>query len=104
MRGATALHAAAQHGHTPLVRWLLVNGARPSLDVKNAMGCTPLDVAHAFGPFPDTAAVLIQASTGAEFDERYVILADGRLSLKTGTTRRASSGRLINIETGPEGP
>ena len=60
-RGGTALHAAAQHGHTPLVRWLLDHGARQSLHFKNAMGCTPLDVARLFGPFPETTALLVQA-------------------------------------------
>ena len=79
-RGGTALHAAAQHGHTSLVRWLLGNGARKSLHVKNAMGCTPLDVAHAFGPFPETEAVLIQAVLGDEYNARYVIRSGGRLS------------------------
>ena len=49
------------------------NGAlRCMLHVKNAMGCTPLDVAHVFGPFPETEALLIQAVLGDEFDARYV--------------------------------
>ena len=78
-RGNTALHAAAQRGHTLLVRWLLDNGARKSLHVKNAMGCTPLDVAHAFGPFPETEAVLIQAVLSDEFDALYVIRYGARL-------------------------
>ena len=60
-RGATALHAAAQHGHTSLLHWLLDNGVRKSLHVKNAMGCTPLDVSHLFGPFPETEVVLARA-------------------------------------------
>ena len=80
MRGATALHAAAQHGHTSLVRWLLDNGARNSLHVKNAMGCTPLDVSQMFGPFPETEAVLIQAVLSDEFDARYAILSGVRYS------------------------
>ena len=79
-RGSTALHAAARHGHTSLVRWLLNNGARKSLQVKNVMGCTPLDVAQVFGPFPETEALLIQAVLGDEFDARYVIQSGGRLS------------------------
>ena len=73
MRGSTALHHAAQHGHTSLVRWLLDHGARQSLHVKNAMGCTPFDVARVFGPFPETSALLIQAMASAEFDERQAI-------------------------------
>ena len=79
-RGATALHAAARHGHTPLVKWLLDNGARPSLHVKNAMGCTPLDVSHLFGPFPETEAVLTRAilkeraiSSDSEPEEKSVV-------------------------------
>jgi hypothetical protein len=39
----------------------LEHGARPSLHVKNAMGCTPLEVAHLFGPFPETEAALARA-------------------------------------------
>ena len=61
LRGGTALHTAARNGHTPLVKWLLDNGARSSLHVKNAMGCTPLDIAHLFGPFPETEAMLTRA-------------------------------------------
>jgi hypothetical protein len=80
MRGATALHAAAQHGHTSLVRWLLDNGARNSLHVKNAMGCTPLDVSQMFGPFPETSALLMQAVLRDEFDALYAIRPGGRLS------------------------
>ena len=79
MRGGTALHIAARFGHTSLARWLLDNGARKSLHVKNAMGCTPLDVAHAFGPFPETEAVLIQAVLSDEFDALYVIRYGARL-------------------------
>ena len=60
-RGGTALHAAARHGHTVQAKWLLEHGARPSLHVKNAMGCTPLEVAHLFGPFPETEAALARA-------------------------------------------
>ena len=60
-RGATALHTAAGNGYTPLVKWLLDHDARPSLHVKDAMGCTPLDVSHVFGPFPETEAVLTRA-------------------------------------------
>ena len=79
LRGSTALHAAAQHGHTSFVRWLVDNGARQSLHVKNSMGYTPLDVACAFGPFPETEAVLIQAVLSDEFDARYVIRPGDRL-------------------------
>ena len=71
-RGSTALHTAAQHGHTSLVRWLLDHGARPSLHVKNAMGCTPLDLAHVFGPYPETSALLAQAAMGAGFNGRFL--------------------------------
>ena len=60
-RGATALHCAARNGHMPLVRYLLDHGARPSLHVKNTMGCTPLDVSRLFGPHPETEALLAQA-------------------------------------------
>ena len=60
-RGGTALHAAARQGHTPLAKWLLEHGARPSLRIKNAMGCTPLDISRVFGPFPETEAVLTRA-------------------------------------------
>ena len=83
LRGSTALHAAAQNGRTTLVRWLLDHGAHPSLHVKNAMGCTPLDVARVFGPHPETVAVLIQATIREDFDARCTILPDGTLFRKT---------------------
>ena len=64
---------------TLLVRWLLDNGARKSLHAKNVMGCTPLDVARMFGPFPETEAVLIQTALSDEFDALYVIRSGARL-------------------------
>ena len=70
-RGSTALHAAAKHGHAPLVEWLLDNGARQSLHVKNAMGCTPLDVTQVFGPYHETSALLVQAIMSVEFEKRH---------------------------------
>ena len=79
MRGATAVHTAAQHGRHDLVRWLLEHEARPSLRVKNAMGCTPLDILRAFGPYLETAVVLIQATLSLEFDWCYDIRPDGQL-------------------------
>ena len=60
-RRDTVLHTAARNGHTPLVKWLLEHGARPSLHIKNAMSCTPLEVSHLFDPFPETEAVLARA-------------------------------------------
>ena len=48
-----ALHWAAARGNIKLVRWLLHNGAYESIHVKNRMGCTPLDMAHIFGPHPE---------------------------------------------------
>ena len=93
MRGATAMHAAASHGHTDLVRWLLEHKAGASLSVKNAMGCTPLGVTREFGPFPETAAVLIQSIMSVEFDESHTIMADGKVHLIT-SRRRAGASRM----------
>ena len=90
-RGSTALQTAAQHGHTSLVRWLLDNGARKSLHIKNAMGCTPLDVAHMFGPFPETTALLVQATLSVKFEERYAIRCEGRLSSRQRLGRAVAS-------------
>ena len=78
-RQATALHKTAQSGHTDAVLNLLSAGAYPSLKIRNAMGCTPLEVAKAFGPFPETESALLHAAVGKVFDSRYVI-CDGRRS------------------------
>ena len=51
--GATALHNASLVGNLRVVRWLLEHGAHESLSLKNAMGQTPLDLAHTFGPHPE---------------------------------------------------
>ena len=82
-RRDTALHTAARNGHTPLVKWLLDNCARPSLHVKNAMGCTPLDVSHLFGPFPETEAVLARA------------ILEGRASASTASDENAT---VVTVE------
>ena len=72
-RGATALHKAAQFGHAELVTTLLSSGAEPSLETRNAMGCTPLEVATRFGPFPDVTLILVQAGLRQRFDSRFQI-------------------------------
>ena len=64
-----------------------------ALHVKNAMGYAPLDVACAFGPFPETEAVLIQAVLSDEFDALYVIRSGGRLSSRQ---RMASAVRTLS--------
>ena len=65
----TALHGAAQRGLTPIVKFLIENGA--DLYAKDASGRTALDLARGIGvrgvrqaqaePFPETAAVLESA-------------------------------------------
>jgi ankyrin repeat protein len=53
----TALHGAAERGFTPLVRFLVENGA--DLEAKDANGRTPLDLAKASKePFVETVALL----------------------------------------------
>jgi ankyrin repeat protein len=49
-RGSTPLHFAARIGRLDIVRWLLANGAAPSLKLRNARNRTPLLMAHNFGP------------------------------------------------------
>jgi ankyrin repeat protein len=48
--GSTPLHWAASIGRLDIVRWLLDNGAGPSLEVRNRRGRTPLQMANKFGP------------------------------------------------------
>ena len=48
--GSTALHFSARSGNAKLIRWLLDNGAKLSLFIKNKMGCLPIDLARIFGP------------------------------------------------------
>ena len=57
-RGATPLHFAARSGNAKLARWLLLNGAEPSLFVKNRMGCLPIDLARVFGPHAEVEGLL----------------------------------------------
>src|SRR5687768_1091118 len=53
----TALHGAAERGFTPLVKFLVENGA--DLQARDANGRTPLDLAKASKePFVDTVALL----------------------------------------------
>ena len=77
-RGSTALHKAAQFGHTDVLVFLLSIGAHPSLTIRNAMGCTPLDIANIFGPFKETTSFLVQATLRQSFESRF-IFADGRI-------------------------
>ena len=49
-RGSTPLHHAARLGRLDIVRWLLENGAAPSLETRNVRGRTPLQMAQKFGP------------------------------------------------------
>jgi ankyrin repeat protein len=44
-RGSTALHLAVREGAVPLACWLLTHGARPSLEVINKLGYTPVRLA-----------------------------------------------------------
>ena len=69
-RGSTALHRAAQCGNTDLVMELLAMGAERSLEIRNAMGSTPLEVAKIFGPFPETESALVRGSLGRKFQLR----------------------------------
>ena len=89
-RKATALHKAAQSGNVRYEVRLLASGASQSLLTRNAMGCTPLDVAKEFGPFIEVEAVLVEAMLRKAFDAHYTIF-DGRL-LRKEQKRRISSG------------
>ena len=55
-RGSTPLHYAAGLGHLAQVHWLLAHGAHESLHAHNALGATPLDLAHTLGPHPEVEA------------------------------------------------
>lgn len=72
-RGGTALHFAAQCGHVHTIEWLLEHGAHLSLHMRNKQGCTPIDVARIFGPFPEVEAILGSVILDGGFHERYVV-------------------------------
>ena len=57
-QGSTPLHMAARAGNTNLCRWMLMNGARPSLHIRNKMGYLPIDLAGVFGPHFEVEGVL----------------------------------------------
>ena len=71
--GATPLHTAARDGMVEVADWLLQNGAHKSLWVRNAMGCTPLDVARIFGPHPAVEAKLGAAMLNHEFNIAFTV-------------------------------
>ena len=62
--GSTVLHFACQTGNLRQVRWLLNNGARGSLELKNAAGYTPLATAKYYGPHPEVEAAIRAAMMG----------------------------------------
>jgi ankyrin repeat protein len=72
-RGGTALHFAARGGHVQSISWLLEHGAHQSVHVRNKLGCTPIDVARIFGPFPEIEALLGSVMLDGGFHERYVV-------------------------------
>jgi ankyrin repeat protein len=49
-RRSTPLHRAALGGRLEIVQWLLANGATPSLNMRNARGRTPLQLARKYAP------------------------------------------------------
>ena len=57
-QGATPLHMSAREGNVSVVKWLLKNGGKSSLHVKNAMGCLPIDLAGIFGPHVEVEGIL----------------------------------------------
>ena len=65
VKGNTALHAAAEHGHFNVSRLLVESGAR--VDMANEDGFTPLHKAAAMGDY-DTSALLVEK--GAEVKAR----------------------------------
>ena len=68
---AVALHCAAMKGNIRLVKWLLRNGALDSIHCKNAMGCTPLDVARIFGPHPEVIACALNDGADGYFSRLH---------------------------------
>lgn len=51
-------HFAARQGNYKLVQWLLQNGADGSLQLKNRMGCTPIDIARVCGPHHEVGGLI----------------------------------------------
>jgi ankyrin repeat protein len=95
-RGSTPLFWAASNGKLDLVRWLLENGAEPSVVVRNAQGRTPLQMAHLCGPHLAVEATLIGYQQGHSESRlsnvvRRGFLRDSSRSPRTGTSTRDSS-------------
>ena len=81
--GSTALHFSARSGNAKLVRWLLDNGAEPSLFIKNKMGCIPIDLARIFGPHTVVEGLLGAAMIKAIQRQQQSSQATANLSRKT---------------------
>jgi ankyrin repeat protein len=87
-RGATALHFAATQGHIHLIEWLLQHGAHHSLHLRNKLGCTPIDLAHIFGPFPEAEAQMGAAIMDNSFHTRYVLRRGSHQSRQDSVVRQ----------------
>ena len=104
--GSTSLHFAARQGNMKLVRWLLQNGAHASLNIKNKLGCRPLDLARIFGPYPEVEAQLGVVMLDKHFQMRFALRQGRRLLDPEDATRsrsrmRASPGPLPTVEGAP---
>ena len=96
--GATPLHMCSRAGNAKLVRWLLNNGATPSLFVKNKMGCRPIELARIFGPHAEVEGLLGAAMIKATQEKSGQPTAAG-LPRKV-TTKRLRSTALQTERSG----
>ena len=79
VESATPLHFAARQGNYELVNWLLLNGAEASLNLKNRMGCTPIDIARVCGPHHEVGGLIGSA---------MCVESVGSVDLQPSTTRQ----------------
>ena len=71
VEGATPIHLAARQGNLGIVQWLLLNGAKGSLRLKNRMGCTPIDIARVCGPHHEICGLLGAAMCASSSEMQF---------------------------------
>jgi len=75
-------HFAARQGNYKLVQWLLQNGADGSLQLKNRMGCTPIDIARVCGPHHEVSGLIGASMCAASVDSQSTTRQSNGLALR----------------------
>ena len=95
--GSTALHFSARSGNAKLIRWLLENGADPSLSIKNKMGCLPIDIARIFGPHTEVEGLL--AAAMMKTMQRRFMRRKSKIGLSEPTVKLTRKALVKRLET-----